>query len=226
MQMDLDAFADRLHAARIAKGWPQSELARQVWGEIVAQDTGRKVARNRDRISAYEKGRSWPDPHNLKKIAEALGVKPEELAPDITGSTVERQNPEFAMTAIAGHADKVHLKANKLVRWDTATKVSQLLCDDGAQTATLGPPEPPQAHRDIEWSADPAVRVWMEEVLALRARVAKLEEALEQSVTLQSHYAELLNTYDGGKRLTFASIEAWLDRLAVLSPSTGSGAPQ
>ena len=61
----------------------------------------------------------------------------------------------------------------------------------------------------------------IEECLALRARVAKLEAALEQSVTLQSHYAELLNTYDGGKRLTFASVEAWLDRLAALK-----GAPQ
>ena len=49
-----------------------------------------------------------------------------------------------------------------------------------------------------------------------RARVAKLEAALEQSVELQSHYAELLNMHDGGQRLTFANIEAWLDRLAAL----------
>ena len=47
-----------------------------------------------------------------------------------------------------------------------------------------------------------------------RARVAKLEAALKQSVELQSHYAELLNMYDGGQRLTFANVEAWLDRLA------------
>ena len=50
----------------------------------------------------------------------------------------------------------------------------------------------------------------------LRARVAKLEAALEQSVELQSHYAELLNMHDGGQRLTFANVEAWLDRLAAL----------
>ena len=55
-----------------------------------------------------------------------------------------------------------------------------------------------------------------DERLALRARVAKLEEALQQSVELQSHYAELLNMHDGGHRLTFANAEAWLDRLAVL----------
>ena len=40
---------------------------------------------------------------------------------------------------------------------------------------------------------------------ALRARVAKLEAALQQSVELQSHYAELLNMHDGGHRLTFAN---------------------
>jgi hypothetical protein len=67
-------------------------------------------------------------PNNLKKIAEALGMTPAELAPDITGSTVERQNPEFAMTAIAGHANNVHLKVNKLVPWNIAIMVSQL-CD-------------------------------------------------------------------------------------------------
>ena len=50
----------------------------------------------------------------------------------------------------------------------------------------------------------------------LRARVAKLEAALQQSVELQSHYAELLNMHDGGQRLAFANVEAWLDRLATL----------
>ena len=55
-----------------------------------------------------------------------------------------------------------------------------------------------------------------DELLALRARVAKLEAALQQSVELQSHYAELLNMHDGGQRLPFANVEAWLDRLAAL----------
>ena len=55
-----------------------------------------------------------------------------------------------------------------------------------------------------------------DELLALRARVAKLEAALKQSVELQSHYAELLNMHDGGQRLAFANVEAWLDRLAAL----------
>jgi hypothetical protein len=41
--------------------------------------------------------------------------------------------------------------------------------------------------------------------------------ALEESVKLQSHYAELLNMHDGGQRRTFASAQEWLDRLAELT---------
>jgi hypothetical protein len=37
--------------------------------------------------------------------------------------------------------------------------------------------------------------------------------ALEESVKLQSHYARLLNDYDGGWRLTFASAADWMRRL-------------
>jgi hypothetical protein len=41
----------------------------------------------------------------------------------------------------------------------------------------------------------------------------ELREALAESLKLQSHYAELLNIYDGGGRMQFATIEAWLERL-------------
>lgn len=40
-----------------------------------------------------------------------------------------------------------------------------------------------------------------------------LEIALENSVELQSHYAELLNLFDGGKRMTFKSGKEWIKRL-------------
>ena len=49
----------------------------------------------------------------------------------------------------------------------------------------------------------------------LRAENARLKEALEKSIKLQSHYAKLLNAYDGGKRIVF-SYQEWLDRLSHL----------
>ena len=44
-----------------------------------------------------------------------------------------------------------------------------------------------------------------------------LEKALEKSVELQSHYAWLLNTYDGGKRMQFKTAQSWIDRLNKLA---------
>lgn len=37
--------------------------------------------------------------------------------------------------------------------------------------------------------------------------------ALQKSLELQSHYAKLLNQYDGGDRKTFDSPESWIERL-------------
>lgn len=40
----------------------------------------------------------------------------------------------------------------------------------------------------------------------------KIMNALTESVKLQSHYAELLNMHDGGKRMTFTA-ESWIERM-------------
>ena len=45
------------------------------------------------------------------------------------------------------------------------------------------------------------------------AKMGELVKALEESVKLQSFYAEQLNACDGGKRRTFADADAWLARL-------------
>jgi hypothetical protein len=45
------------------------------------------------------------------------------------------------------------------------------------------------------------------------AKIDALERALEESVKLQSHYAGLLNSYDGGTRLQFENAAHWLKRL-------------
>lgn len=50
---------------------------------------------------------------------------------------------------------------------------------------------------------------------AALALIEELSAALDASVTLQSHYAELLNMHDGGKRMTFTTA-TWLARLKEL----------
>lgn len=51
------------------------------------------------------------------------------------------------------------------------------------------------------------------ELNEVRDKVRFLLHALDESVKLQSHYAELLNAYDGGKRLSFPRTSDWLERL-------------
>jgi hypothetical protein len=41
----------------------------------------------------------------------------------------------------------------------------------------------------------------------------ELFAALTESLKLQAHYAELLNMHDGGQRIGFTSVGAWIDRL-------------
>ncbi len=45
----------------------------------------------------------------------------------------------------------------------------------------------------------------------------RLSKGLAELVKLQAHYATLLNGYDGGKRMTFESADAWLARLDELA---------
>jgi hypothetical protein len=41
--------------------------------------------------------------------------------------------------------------------------------------------------------------------------------ALEESVKLQAHYAELLNMHDGGQRIIFKDVKEWLLKLRKLN---------
>ena len=54
-------------------------------------------------------------------------------------------------------------------------------------------------------------------VVSQQREIAELRHALAESVKLQSHYAALLNDYDGGKRMQFGTPEAWIERLATVA---------
>ena len=46
--------------------------------------------------------------------------------------------------------------------------------------------------------------------------LSQVKVALTESVKLQTHYAGLLNAYDGGGRVEFSSADAWIKRLKEL----------
>jgi transcriptional regulator with XRE-family HTH domain len=75
-------FARRVNQLMQEKGLRQSELAMLAFGPTVDPTTGYTVAKGRDRISSYTKGRQFPDTKNLKAIAKALCVHVSDLVPD------------------------------------------------------------------------------------------------------------------------------------------------
>ncbi len=70
---------------------------------------------------------------------------------------------------------------------------------------------PADCHKGECWTAINGEEA--DHVKDLSTEHADLLYALDESVKLQSHYATLLNQYDGGQRKPFDSGAAWLDRL-------------
>ena len=127
-RMEMETFARRLHQVMLEKKISQSDLARRMWGSTT-DSRGFNVAKNRERVCIWLKGKSYPDQINLQRLADTLGMKIEELAPDMVAGAVERENPEVQFTMAAGHSDKVYLRVNKLVPMALAAKIVTLLSE-------------------------------------------------------------------------------------------------
>lgn len=130
-------FPERLYQARRAQNWSQSALAREIWG-TTTDSRGYTVAKNRDRISAYESGKSFPERENLERLAEVLGYPVEELAPEYRASGGARSAPSVNMTVVDATRGLAHLTVDVIVPFEVAVKVTQVLSEGGAQSATDG----------------------------------------------------------------------------------------
>lgn len=131
-------FHERLYQCRAAQGWSQSELARHLWG-VTTDGRGYEVARNRDRISAYEAQRSTPTRDNLILMACLFDLDPDELAPDLgldRPGGQSSENPTFRMAAVPGHPEQSLLTVNAITSTGLAARIMQLLSEDAvAQTS-------------------------------------------------------------------------------------------
>lgn len=113
-------FGKRLYSAMLRKGWSQAELARRA-GVL------------RDSISNYVRGNNMPDAVNLNKMAEALGMKPEELLPNMAEQALELDTaPSLEVRASGSDPNKSWLRLNRLVKTSTVGKVIALLEADNA----------------------------------------------------------------------------------------------
>jgi transcriptional regulator with XRE-family HTH domain len=113
-------FARRLQAARLEKGFNQSELARRAAKYMVDKKFGR------DLIGPYERALKLPSPVHLSALARALGKTPQELLPyqGVPGSEVNRVVPMDLQDIGDG---KAWIRINEQVPWETAIKIIELV---------------------------------------------------------------------------------------------------
>jgi hypothetical protein len=123
-----EEFGKRLYQALIDADMSQSDLARAVFNETKEDPrTGYEIVVGRDRISQYVKGRQFPEPRAFKKICDVLKKRPEELAPKMVGSTIERESPSFEIRMVGDRIDAVLLRINKIVPLALATKIGEMI---------------------------------------------------------------------------------------------------
>lgn len=107
-------FGRRLYRLMLEKGWTQSELARQ-------------ADLPRDSISTYVRGKTLPTPHTVKKMAEALGMRPEELMPAQIEHAIDADNPVFEMKVSPSSPSMAWVRVNRLLPLKEAMAIAEIL---------------------------------------------------------------------------------------------------
>jgi transcriptional regulator with XRE-family HTH domain len=107
-------FGRRLAALMRERNWNQSDLARSA-----------KIGR--DAISTYVRGRSWPEPKSLKKLADAFQMEPQQLLPNSLMEALDEELPALEIKQAVGHPDKCWLRVNQMVTMEQALQVAQIL---------------------------------------------------------------------------------------------------
>ena len=83
---DLEKFRTTLSKGMAAKRMSGSDVARANWGSKT-NARGRRVARNRDRMTHYLGGKGYPRPETVLKLAEVLDLDPKDLEREYDKST-------------------------------------------------------------------------------------------------------------------------------------------
>ncbi len=95
--VDPQDFARRLHALMLERGFTQSTLAKEAFGER-KDHRGIVIPAKRDQISAYVTGKRLPNAENLMQLAKALGVKMSDLVPDVERAPVDKNQLPWQAT--------------------------------------------------------------------------------------------------------------------------------
>ncbi|MEP9399930.1 helix-turn-helix transcriptional regulator [Mesorhizobium sp. KR2-14] len=108
-----EQFSKRAYRLMLQKNYNQSDLAR-------AADM------DRNRISSYMRGQSLPTGLFLKKLADALGVKPTDLIPD---ERLEKSAAPYS-AVVSPDGKTMQIIANVFVPTQVGAQIIQLLADN------------------------------------------------------------------------------------------------
>jgi transcriptional regulator with XRE-family HTH domain len=109
-----EEFGRRLYRAMLGKALTESELARRA--NVLT-----------DSVSNYVQGKTLPSHENLLRLAKTLGLKAEELLPNVIEGAIREDIPSIELKVSSGDPGKSWLKVNRLVRTGTAAKIITLL---------------------------------------------------------------------------------------------------
>lgn len=110
-------FGRRLYQLMLARGWNQSELARQ-------------ANLPRDSISTYIRGVALPTPRSLKSLAEAFGINMTDLLPNAVEAALDEDLPSLEIKVSPSAPSTAWLRVNRLVSLTTATRIIELIESD------------------------------------------------------------------------------------------------
>mgnify|MGYP006173369115 CR=1 FL=1 len=113
-------FGRRVFQLMQRKGWTQSELAR-------------RADLPRDSISTYIRGKVFPSPKSLQKLANALAIAPGDLLPNAMEGAYDEDDPEMEMTLSAAKPGFAWLRVNRLLPISTASQIVQMVSEAAEQ---------------------------------------------------------------------------------------------
>lgn len=123
-------FGKRLQQLMDERELTQSDLAAKIWGRYTNTE-GKHVARGRDRISVWIRGKSIADSANLAKLAKALDVKVSDIAPTSLMKAAHHGAADWSVTKPHGTPDdSVFIQLALFVSAETAHAIQGLLLQD------------------------------------------------------------------------------------------------
>lgn len=112
-------FGRRLNELLVQRSWNQSDLARHAAKHMPDKKF------HRDNISQYVRGLALPGPVRLKALANAFGMKPEDLLPTRGQGIADERSPPLEVRFLPDGL--AWLRINQAVPQDIAMKILGLL---------------------------------------------------------------------------------------------------